>query len=297
MTKFVWIDGKIVEWENAKIHVMTHALHYGTSVFEGIRGYYNGEYMLIFRLREHVKRLLDSSKILGLKLKYSLEDIEKAIIDTVKANNFKENIYIRPIAFVSSQTIQLDIRNLDTSLAIIIFPFGKYLKEGIRVKIVSWRRVHNTMLPVMAKIGGIYVNSVLALREARENGYDEALLMDINGYVVEGSGENLFIVRNEKIYTPPTNNSILEGITRDSVIKILKDMGYEVIEKPLVREELYTADEIFLTGTAAEITPVIEVDNIKIGIGNITKKLIEEFNNIVYGKNKKYEKWLTKVIL
>jgi branched-chain amino acid aminotransferase len=208
-------------------------------------------------------------------------------------------VYIRPIAFVSTPTVTLDVRTLDVSLAIIAFPFGKYLPpQGIRAAVVSWRRVHNTMLPVMAKIGGIYVNSVLALVEARSKGFDEALLMDASGYIVEGSGENIFIARGGKLYTPPTHASILEGITRDTVIKLAADWGMTVQEKPITREEVYTADEVFLVGTAAEITPVVEVDGRPIGDGRpgpTTKKLAELYARVVRGEVERYMKWVTPV--
>ncbi|AFA38440.1 branched-chain amino acid aminotransferase, group I [Pyrobaculum oguniense TE7] len=297
--QYVWFDGKITKWEDAKIHIATHALHYGTSIFEGLRGYWNGENLLIFRLNEHVERMFKSAKILGVKVPYTQQEVRNAIIEAVRANNFKEDVYIRPILFVSTQTVALDVRDLDTSLAVFAFPFGKYLPPGgIRAAVVSWRRVHNTMLPVMAKIGGIYVNSVLALTEARSRGYDEALLADINGYVVEGSGENVFVARNGALYTPPVHQSILEGITRDTVITLCKDIGIKVEEKPITREELYTADEVFLVGTAAEVTPVIEVDGRAIGDrkpGPITTKIATLYADVVRGRIEKYSRWVTPV--
>ncbi|RFA98536.1 branched-chain amino acid transaminase [Pyrobaculum aerophilum] len=297
--KYIWLDGRIVKWEDAKIHVLTHALHYGTSIFEGIRGYWNGDNLLVFRLEEHIDRMYRSAKILGISIPYTREEVRQAVLETIKANNFREDVYIRPVAFVASQTVTLDIRNLEVSLAVIVFPFGKYLSpNGIKATIVSWRRVHNTMLPVMAKIGGIYVNSVLALVEARSRGFDEALLMDVNGYVVEGSGENIFIVRGGRLFTPPVHESILEGITRDTVIKLSGDVGLRVEEKPITREEVYTADEVFLVGTAAEITPVVEVDGRTIGTGKpgpITTKIAELYSNVVRGKVEKYLNWITPV--
>ncbi|AAL64820.1 branched-chain amino acid aminotransferase (ilvE) [Pyrobaculum aerophilum str. IM2] len=297
--KYIWLDGRILKWEDAKIHVLTHALHYGTSIFEGIRGYWNGDNLLVFRLEEHIDRMYRSAKILGINIPYTREEVRQAVLETIKANNFREDVYIRPVAFVASQTVTLDIRNLEVSLAVIVFPFGKYLSpNGIKATIVSWRRVHNTMLPVMAKIGGIYVNSVLALVEARSRGFDEALLMDVNGYVVEGSGENIFIVRGGRLFTPPVHESILEGITRDTVIKLSGDVGLRVEEKPITREEVYTADEVFLVGTAAEITPVVEVDGRTIGTGKpgpITTKIAELYSNVVRGKVEKYLNWITPV--
>jgi len=298
-SQYVWLDGKLVRWEEAKVHVMTHALHYGTSIFEGIRAYWTERDLLIFRLDDHIERMFKSAKILGIKIPYTADEVRSAVIETLRANGFREDVYIRPIAFVSTPTVTLDVRTLDVSLAVIAFPFGKYLPpQGIRAAVVSWRRVHNTMLPVMAKIGGIYVNSVLALAEARSKGFDEALLMDASGYIVEGSGENIFIVRNGKLYTPPSHASILEGITRDTVIKLAVDSGMSVEERPITREEVYTADEVFLTGTAAEITPVVEVDGKPIGNGApgpVTKKLAELYVKVVRGEVERYLKWVTPV--
>jgi branched-chain amino acid aminotransferase len=296
---YIWLDGRIVKWEDAKIHVLTHALHYGTSIFEGIRAYWTGEDLLIFRLDDHIDRMFRSAKILGIKVPYTADEVRKAIIETLKANGFREDVYIRPILFVSTPTVTLDVRVLDVSLAVIAFPFGKYLPpEGIRATIVSWRRVSNTMLPVMAKIGGIYVNSILALVEARNKGFDEAILMDANGYIAEGSGENIFIVRKGKIYTPPTYASILEGITRDTIIKLATDEGIPVEERPIAREEVYIADEVFLVGTAAEVTPVVEIDGRIIGDGKpgpVTKKLAELYAKVVRGQIEKYLRWVTPV--
>jgi branched-chain amino acid aminotransferase len=296
---YVWLDGRIVKWEEAKIHVLTHALHYGTSIFEGIRAYWTGKDLLIFRLDDHVDRMFRSAKILGVKVPYTADEVRRAIIETLRANSFREDVYIRPLLFVSTPTVTLDVRMLEVSLAVIAFPFGKYLPpEGIRAAVVSWRRVSNTMLPVMAKIGGIYVNSVLALVEARNKGFDEAILMDANGYIAEGSGENVFVVRKGKIYTPPTYASILEGITRDTVIKLATDEGMYVEERPIAREEIYIADEVFLVGTAAEITPVVEIDGRTIGNGKpgpVTKKLAELYAKVVRGQVEKYLRWVTPV--
>jgi len=295
--QYVWLDGKIVKWEEAKVHVLTHALHYGTSIFEGIRAYWNGENLYVFRLDDHVARMFYSAKILGIKMPYSQGEVRNAVLEVLRVNSFKEDVYIRPIAYVSTPTVTLDVRSLDVSVAVVAFPFGKYLPpDGIRAAIVTWRRVHNTMLPVMAKIGGIYVNSVLALVEARSRGYDEALLLDANGYVVEGSGENVFVVRRGKMYTPPVHSSILEGITRDTIITLADDLKIPVAEKPVTREEVYTADEVFLVGTAAEVTPVVEVDGRAIGNGKpgpITTRLRELYARVVRGGVEKYLHWLT----
>ena len=296
---YVWFDGKIVKWEEAKVHVLTHALHYGTSIFEGIRAYWNGENLLVFRLDDHIRRMFDSAKVLGIKIPYTADELRNAILETLRANKFREDVYIRPVAFVSAQTVTLDGRSLEVSAAVVAFPFGKYLQpDGIRATVVSWRRVHNTMLPVMAKIGGIYVNSVLAITEARSRGYDEALLMDLNGYVVEGSGENVFVVRRGRLYTPPVHASILEGITRDTVMRLAEDLKLPVVEKPIIREELYTADEVFLVGTAAEVTPVVEIDGRAIGEGRpgpVTTRLRDLYGRVVRGEVEKYLAWVTPV--
>ncbi len=297
--RYVWFNGRIVECENAKVHVLTHALHYGTGVFEGIRGYWNGSNLNVFRLREHMIRLINSAKLVGFDIGYSVEQLVDATIEVIRANGFKEDIYIRPIAFIGEGGISLDIAGMPVDVAIAAFPFGKYLKaEGVRVKVVSWRRVPSFSLPVMAKASGIYLNSVVALREARLGGYDEAILLDWRGYVAEGSGENVFIVRRGVIATPPTTASILEGITRDTVIRIARDGGYIVEERDITREELLVADEVFLTGTAAEITPVLEVDGKPVNNGKpgpITTRLKDMYREIVMGLNERYKHWLTPV--
>jgi len=296
---YIWFNGRIVECEEARVHVLTHALHYGSAVFEGIRGYWNGSNLYVFRLRDHMVRLVNSARIVGFDIGYTVEQLVDAVVEVIRANGFKENVYIRPIAFIGEGGISLDISGMPVNVAIAAFPFGKYLEsEGVRVKVVSWRRVPSTSMPVMAKASGIYLNSIIALLEARRAGYDEAILLDWRGYVAEGSGENIFIVRRGVIATPPVTASILEGITRDTVIKVARDMGYTVEERDIAREELYTSDEIFLTGTAAEITPVVEVDGVKVGggvIGPITSKLRDMYRRIVMGEESRYAHWLTPV--
>jgi len=299
--RYIWMDGDLVECEKASVHVLTHALHYGTAVFEGIWGYWNGGHgnLYIFRLGDHMVRMINSARIVGLSMRYSLEDLIEAVIKTVRANEFRENIYIRPIAFAGEGSIALDISRIPTRVSIAAFPFGHYLKpKGIRAKVVSWRRVPNFSMPVMAKASGIYLNSVIALSDAISSGYDEAILMDWRGYISEGSGENIFIVRRGVIYTPPVYSSILEGITRNTVISISRDLGLEVVERDITREELYVADEIFMSGTAAEITPVVEVDGRIIGSGDpgpITIKIMDYYRRIVYGEEHKYREWVTPV--
>jgi branched-chain amino acid aminotransferase len=297
--KYIWFNGRIVECEEARVHVLTHALHYGTGVFEGIRGYWNGSNLHVFRLRDHIVRLVNSAKLVGFNIGYTVEQLVDATIEVIRANGFREDVYIRPIAFVGEGGISLDITGMPVEIAIAAFPFGKYLKaEGVRVKVVSWRRVPSFSMPVMAKASGIYLNSVIALREARLEGYDEAILLDWRGYVAEGSGENVFIVRRGVIATPSTTASILEGITRDTVIRIARDEGYMVEERDITREELLTAEEVFFTGTAAEITPVLEVDGRPVGEGKpgpITMKLKERYQRIVMGLEERYKHWLTPV--
>jgi branched-chain amino acid aminotransferase len=297
--KYIWFNGRMVECEEARVHVLTHALHYGTGVFEGIRGYWNGSNLHVFRLRDHMVRLVNSAKLVGFNIGYTVEQLVDATIEVIRANDFREDVYIRPIAFVGEGGISLDIMGMPVEIAIAAFPFGKYLKvEGVRVKVVSWRRVPSFSMPVMAKASGIYLNSVIALREARLEGYDEAILLDWRGYVAEGSGENVFIVRGGVIATPPTTASILEGITRDTVIRIARDEGYMVEERDITREELLTAEEVFFTGTAAEITPVLEVDGRPVGEGKpgpITMKLKERYQRIVMGLEERYKHWLTPV--
>lgn len=292
------MDGDLVECSKAFVHVMTHALHYGTAVFEGIRGYWDNN-LYIFRLRDHMIRMISSARIVGLKLGYGLDELIDAVVRTVRVNEFQENIYIRPIAFAGEGSISLDISKVPTRVSIAALPFGHYLKpKGVRVKVVSWRRVPGFSMPVMAKASGIYLNSVIALSEAISSGHDEAVLLDWRGYVAEGSGENLFIVRRGTIYTPPVYASILEGITRDTVIRIANDLGYKVEERDIAREELYIADEIFMTGTAAEITPVIEVDGKIIGTGApgpVTQKISDYYREIALNRVPRYREWITPV--
>lgn len=297
--RYIWLDGELVECERASVHVLTHALHYGTAVFEGIRGYWGGEDLYIFRLRDHVARMISSARMVGLGLGRGIGDLERAVIDVVRANNFRENIYIRPIAFAGEGGISLDISKIPVRAAVAALPFGHYLKpKGVRTKVVSWRRVPSYSMPVMAKASGIYLNSVIALQEAVSAGYDEAILLDWRGLVAEGSGENVFVVKRDKIYTPPTSASILEGITRDTVMRIAPDLGLEVVERDLAREDLYAADEVFLTGTAAEIAPVIEIDGRPVGTGSpgpVAERLAEYYRAIVAGRVKRYGEWLTPV--
>jgi branched-chain amino acid aminotransferase len=298
--KFVWFDGKIVKDEDAKVPVMTHAIHYGTSVFEGLRGYWNSKNLNIFRLQDHIKRFRNSGKVYSISLKFTDKEIFDAIIQICKKNNVKESCYIRPFYFVGKHGINLHVtEDTPTHAAIVMFPFGElFNKNGIKAGISSWRRINDTSTPPLAKMGGNYLNSILATQESKRNGYDEAILLDYLGNVSEAPGENIFIVRDKKILTPPPSSSALEGITKDSVIKISEELGYHIIEREIPRTEIYFSDEVFLTGTAAEITPVISIDGKKIGdgkVGNTTERIRQIYSDITMGKNKKYSKWITQV--
>jgi len=298
--KFAWFDGKFVRSEEAKVPVMTHAIHYGTSVFEGLRGYWNSKNLNIFRLDDHIKRFRNSGKIYSINLKFTNKEISNAIIQLCKKNSVRRSCYIRPFYFVGEYGINLNVtEKAPTHTAIVMFEFGDlFNKNGIKTGISSWRRIQDISTPPLAKMGGNYLNSILATQEAKRNGYDESILLDHLGNVSEAPGENIFILRNENIITPPSSSSALEGITRESVIEIVQNQGYKIIEREIPRTELYLADEIFLTGTAAEITPVTSVDGKKVGngsAGKLTKQISSTFSDIVMGKNKKYAHWLTAV--
>jgi branched-chain amino acid aminotransferase len=300
-TEKIWMDGKLVKWDDANVHILTHTLHYGLGVFEGIRCYNTPKGPAIFKLDEHVKRLFQSAHIFLMEIPYSEAAIKKAIIETVRANKLKE-CYIRPLAYIGYGAMGLYPKGNPIRVAVAAWPWGAYLGEdglekGIRIKTSSYIRNHVNANMTRGKVCGYYVNSQIAKKEAISCGYDEALLLDTEGYVSEGSGENVFIVRNGVLKTTPLT-SILEGITRDSIITIAKNAGIEVKEERFTRDEVYISDEAFFTGTAAEVTPIRELDNRIIGegkAGKTTKKLQKIFFDIVKGKNKKYEKWLAYV--
>jgi branched-chain amino acid aminotransferase len=300
-TKYVWVNGKLVGWDEAKVHVLTHALHYGSSVFEGIRCYETSRGPAIFRLKEHMERLEKSAKIYMMKLPYTVEELCMAAVEVVKANGLKE-CYIRPIAFRGTGEMGLQAQN-PVEMAMVAWPWGPYLgeegqKKGIRVKVSSYIRPPPHSLPMNAKAGGHYLSSILAKMEAVKAGYDEAIMLDHRGFVSEGSGENIFIVKDGVLYTPPLYASILFGITRDTVMVLARDMGYKVVEEDLTRSMLYTADEAFFTGTAAEVTPIREIDNRPVGGGQpgpVTLKLLKKYKEVVHGRKPKYDKWLTYI--
>lgn len=301
-TEKIWLDGKLVAWEDAKVHVLAHALHYGTGYFEGIRCYELGDASsAVFRLREHMRRLVDSGKILGFPLPYTVAEMCQATIEVIRANKLKA-CYIRPLAFVGLGELGIYVPQNPIQVCIAVWPWGAYLgdeglQNGIRAKVSSYTRHHVNVMMTKSKTTGNYVNSVLAKAEVKKAGYDEAVMLDSEGYVSEASGENIFIVRDGNIKTTPLT-SILPGITRDSILTLARDLGYTVIEERFTRDELYVADEAFFTGTAAELTPIREVDDRQIGAGRrgpVTEKIQQMFFDVIKGKNRKYEKWLTRV--
>ncbi len=297
----IWFDGEFVPWENAQVHVLTHALHYGTAVFEGIRAYecLDGT-SSVFRLEEHMVRLVNSAKILGITIPYTAEELMEAAIATLKINKLK-GAYIRPLTFIGDGAMGVFPGKNPIRTIIAAWPWGAYLGEealekGIRVQTSTYTRPHPNTMMTKSKASGNYVNSVLAKSEALANGFEEAILLDAQGYVSEGSGENIFMVRDGVLYTPNVA-SVLQGLTRDSIICLAKDMGYELVETVITRDMLYTAEEVFFTGTAAELTPIREIDRRTIGqgrIGEITKILQQEFFNIIKGGNEDYAYWLSR---
>ena len=297
----IWFDGKLVDWRDAKIHVLTHSLHYGMAVFEGVRAYKTVSGTAIFRLHEHTRRLFNSAKIFQMTLPFSFETVLEAQKEVVRANKL-ESCYLRPLAWIGSEKLGVSARGNTIHMSVSAWPWGAYLGEeglakGIRVKTSSFTRHHVNVSLVRAKASGYYINSILANQEVTANGYDEALLLDTEGYVSEGAGENVFIVRDGKLYTPDLA-SCLDGITRNAVVTMAHDLGYEVIEKRITRDEMYCADEAFFTGTAAEITPIRELDDRTIGEGvrgPITGKLQALFFDVVAGKSDKYASWMTPV--
>ena len=297
----IWKDGKLIDWRDATIHVLTHTLHYGMGVFEGVRAYKTDRGTAIFRLQEHTQRLFNSAKIFQMAVPFDQQTIAQAQLEVVRANQL-ESCYIRPLIWIGSEKLGVSAKGNTIHVAIAAWPWGAYLGEdglarGIRVKTSSFTRHHVNVSMVRAKASGWYVNSILANQEAVTDGYDEALLLDVDGYVSEGSGENVFIVKAGKLYTPDLA-SCLDGITRDAIMTLARDFGIPVIEKRITRDEMYCADEAFFTGTAAEVTPIRELDRIELGAGSrgpITEKIQTAFFDIVNGRNPKYAEWLTKV--
>ena len=298
---FIWFDGKLVPWREAQIHVLTHSLHYGLSVFEGERAYKTDKGPAIFRLKEHTDRLFNSAHIYRMNMPYTREQIMDACCDVVRANNL-DSCYIRPIAFYGSEKMGVSPKGAVTHVAIAAWPWGAYLGEeglqkGIRVKTSSYARHHVNVTMARAKFAATYANSILANTEAVQDGYDEALLLDVDGFVAEGAGENVFVIKDGCIYEPEIASALV-GITRSTIISLAREMGMEVKSKRLTRDDIYIADECFFTGTAAEVTPVRELDNRTIGAGTrgpITEELQKRYFDVVYGRNEKYEHWPTRV--
>ncbi len=302
MLSYAYFHKQFVPLEEAKIGVMTHALHYGTALFEGIRGNWNSDQlqMYIFRMKEHYERLLNGCRVLKIDLPYTAGKLCEITRELAERCSFQEDIYIRPLAYKSSEALGVRLHDLESDFLVFAIPWGRYLDvDKARVALSSWRRPDANVIPPQCKITGIYINNAFAKTEAVENGFDEAIMLSPDGHISEGSGENIFLVINDKLVTPPVYNSILMGITRNTVIELaLKELQIETVERPIERSELYTAQECFLTGTAAHLTPVAEVDRRKIGsgeIGDITRKLQKIYSDVIRGSNPKYSRWCTPV--
>jgi branched-chain amino acid aminotransferase len=298
----IWMDGALVEWRDAKIHVLTHTLHYGCGAFEGVRAYNATGGTAIFRLQEHTERLFNSAKILRMKLPFTVEQVMQAQREVVRANHL-ESCYIRPLTWIGSSKLGVSPKGNQIHLMVAAWPWGAYLGEeglarGIRVKTSSYTRHHVNITMTQAKAVSNYTNSILANMEATDDGYDEALLLDASGFVSEGAGENLFVIKKGVVYTPDLSAGALNGITRNTVFHICQDLGLQLVEKRITRDEVYIADEAFFTGTAAEVTPIRELDRIEIGAGSrgpLTQKIQAAFFDIVNGRNPKYAEWLDRV--
>ena len=293
----IWMNGELVDWADAKIHVGSHGLHYGSGVFEGIRAYETPKGSAVFRPTEHMQRLHNSAQLLNMGLPYTVDELRSATMELIGANGVAE-CYVRPIAFFGYGELGVSAGSNPVDVVIMSWPWGTYLgaealKNGIRAKISSWTRVGPNVIPHVAKATGIYLNSMLAVMEANRAGYDEAILLTDGGFIADGSGENVFIVRDGTIYTPDLSASILRGITRDTIIQIAQDLGYTVVEKQLIRTDLYLADEVFMTGTAAEVTPLREVDDQLIGPpGPVTLQIQKAYLDTVRGGSERWSHWL-----
>ncbi len=298
----IWMDGELIEWRDAKLHVLTHTLHYGCGVFEGVRAYKTASGTAIFRLREHTERLFNSAKILRMKIPFGFEQVFEAQRQVVRANKL-DSCYLRPLAWIGSEKLGVSPKGNRIHLMVAAWAWGAYLgeeglKRGIRVKTSSYTRHHVNITMTQAKAVSNYTNSILANMEATDDGYDEAMLLDASGFVSEGAGENLFVIRNGQVFTPDLSAGALNGITRNTVFAICADLGLQLTEKRITRDEIYIADEAFFTGTAAEVTPIRELDRVPIGPGQrgpITEKIQAAFFDIVNGRNPKYAEWLTAV--
>ena len=299
-SKYVWFDGKLVPLNMAMVPVTTHAIHYGTSIFEGIRVYWNSKNLYVFRLKDHIKRFRNSGKFYNITLNFSDKQIENAVIDLCKKNKIKKSSYIRPFYFVGQYGINLHVtRKAPTHTAIFAFPLGNlFNKNGITATTSKWRKFSDMSTPTQAKMGGNYLNSILATQDVKQKGFDEAILLDQYGNVSEAPGENIFLVKNDELITPPLSSSALNGITRRSIITLAKDMNLKIKIRKVSKKELKLADEIFLSGTAAEITPITKIDKKKVSggkVGKLTKLFMTTYSDIVMNKNENYSHWLTKV--
>jgi len=298
----IWMDGQMVDWREAKIHVLTHTLHYGCGVFEGVRAYQTTNGTAVFRLQEHTERLFNSAKILRMQIPFSKEQVNEAHKAVMRANGLDAG-YLRPLVWLGSEKLGVSPKGNTVHIMVAAWPWGAYLgdegmQRGIRVKTSSYTRHHVNITMTQAKTVSNYTNSILANMEALDDGYDEALLLDATGFVSEGSGENVFVVKNGVVYTPDLSAGALNGITRDTVLHICRDLGLELVQKRITRDEIYIADEAFFSGTAAEVTPIRELDRIEIGSGSrgpITEKIQSAFFDIVNGRNAQYANWLAKV--
>ena len=301
-SEYIWYDGEFVPWDEAKVHVLAHVLHYGSSVFEGIRCYSTPDGPAVFRLQPHLKRMYDSCKVYRIEIPFPQEELSEAILETIRRNKLG-SCYIRPLVFRGYGQLGVEPRSCPVNVIVAVWEWGAYLgaealEQGVDVGVSSWRRMAPDTFPASVKAGGHYTNSQLIRMEATDQGYEEGIALDVYGYVSEGSGENLFLVLDDVIYTPPLASSILGGITRNSIITLAKDLGYDVREQMLTREQLYMADELFFTGTAAEVTPIRSVDRIVVGPGHrgpITAALQEAFFAIVEGREQDRYNWLTPV--
>ena len=295
-TEKIWLNGELVDWADAKVHVGVHGLHYGSGVFEGIRCYDTSKGPAVFRLREHLERLDASARIIFMEMPYSVDELRTATHELLGTNGLA-SCYIRPIAFYGYSELGVAALDNPVDVAIMSWPWGAYLGEssqeqGITATISSWERVGPNVIPHAAKATGVYLNSMLATTEARRAGYDEAIMLSHDGYVADGPGENIFTVKDGVIRTPPLSTSILPGITRDTVIQIAQDLGYRVVEKSLIRSDLYLADEAFMCGTAAEVTPLREVDDVRLGVGAVTLELQSAYLDTVRGRSERWAQWL-----
>jgi branched-chain amino acid aminotransferase len=295
-TDKIWMNGEFVDWADAKVHVGVHGLHYGSGVFEGIRAYETPKGSAVFRLSDHLRRLDDSARLLYMNLPFSTEELRSACMELIGVNGLPE-CYLRPIAFYGYGQLGVSAQSNPVDVVIMSWPWGAYLGEdglrnGIRAKISTWQRVGPNVIPHVAKATGIYLNSMLAVTEANRGGYDEAILLTAEGYVADGSGENIFVVKDGALYTPDLSTSILPGITRDTVIQIAQDLGYTVHEKNLIRTDLYLADEVFMTGTAAEVTPIRSVDDVEVGVGPVTLEIQSAYLDTARGRSERWAQWL-----